>query len=334
MSGKKTPRPTARSGGITARLAAVAALVMLAAGVGASAADTRENPSPQVGIVFLGTGFPRPDPRAMGPSLAVVVGEKAYLVDAGAGVVRRAAEAFERGEPALAADRLDTVFLTHLHSDHTLGLPDLLLTPWVVGREKPLTVIGPAGSTKMLESLSRAWSEDIAVRLEGGEGGNRTGYRAVVREIEPGVVFRDDLVEVTAFRVRHGSWHDAFGFRFDASGRSIVVSGDTAADPELVQRVCNGCDVLVHEVFAGTGIIENSFTSQKLGHPQADWAAYMAKFHTSASDLGRIARAAQPKLLIIHHTILLGNATEEDLVREIRAHFQGRIEVARDLATY
>jgi len=324
----------ARGVGIVARRAVVAALALLAAGAPAGAADSQENPSPGASVVFLGTGYPRPDPRAMGPSLAVVVGEKAYLVDAGAGVVRRAAEAFERGERALAVDRLDTVFLTHLHSDHTLGLPDLLLTPWVVGREKPLTVIGPAGSTKMLESLSQAWSEDIAVRLEGGEGGNRTGYRAVVREIEPGVVFRDDAVSVTAFRVRHGSWRDAFGFRFDAAGRSIVVSGDTAADPELIERVCDGCDVLIHEVFAGTGIIENSFTAKKLGHSQADWAAYMAKFHTSAHDVGLIARAAKPKLLIVHHTILLGSATDEDLVREIRASFDGRVEVARDLAKY
>ncbi|MCA9299810.1 MAG: MBL fold metallo-hydrolase, partial [Phycisphaerales bacterium] len=275
-----------------------------------------------------------PDPHAMGPSIAIVGGGRAFLVDAGAGVVRRAAEAFERGEKALAVDRLDTVFLTHLHSDHTLGLPDLLLTPWVVGREKPLTVIGPKGSKKMVESISQAWSEDIHVRLEGGEGGNRTGYQAVVREIEPGVVFRDGAVEVTAFRVPHGSWSEAFGYRFDTPGRSIVVSGDTAADPEQMQRVCNGCDVLIHEVFAGRGIIENSFTEKKLGHAEADWATYMAKFHTSARDLGRIAQAAKPKLLIVHHTILLGGATEEDLVREIRVHFDGRIEVARDLSKY
>jgi ribonuclease BN (tRNA processing enzyme) len=284
--------------------------------------------------VFLGTGFPRPDPHAMGPSLAIVVGDRAYLVDAGAGVVRRAAEAFERGDQALAVDRLDTVFLTHLHSDHTLGLPDLLLTPWVVGRVKPLTVIGPAGSTKMLEEITEAWSEDITVRLEGGEGGNKTGYRSVVREIEPGVVYQDGSVTVTAFQVKHGSWEDAFGFRFDTPGRSIVISGDTSAAPELIERVCNGCDVLIHEVFTGEGIIENSFTQKKLGHSQADWAAYMAKFHTSAQDLGLIARAAKPKLLIVHHTIYLGPATEEELVREIRANFDGRIEVATDLSEY
>jgi len=334
MIGARIPRAKPFPGRVAAGWAWAAALVLLAAGAVAGAGDPDPGPSPGTSVVFLGTGFPRPDPHAMGPSLAVVVGERAFLVDAGAGVVRRAAEAFERGEQALAADRLDTVFLTHLHSDHTLGLPDLLLTPWVVGREEPLTVLGPAGSTKMLESITQAWNEDIAVRLGGGEGGNTTGYRAVVREIEPGVVYRDGPVTVTAFRVKHGSWHDAFGFRFDTPGRSIVVSGDTAADPELIERVCDGCDVLIHEVFTGQGIIENSFTRKKLGHSQADWAAYMSKFHTSAHDLGLIARAAKPKLLIVHHTILLGSATEEDLVREIRASFDGPVEVARDLSKY
>ena len=327
-------RPVARYSQIATRWVVVTALALLAQGTLVQAAEPNASSSPSTSVVFLGTGFPRPDPHSMGPSLAIVVGEKVYLVDAGAGVVRRAAEAFERGEKALAVDHLDTVFLTHLHSDHTLGLPDLLLTPWVVGRDKALTVIGPTGAAKMLDSIAQAWTEDIHVRLEGGEGGNKSGYKAAVEEIEPGIVYQDGSVEVTAFRVNHGSWHDAFGFRFDTPDKSIVISGDTTALPDLMQKVCGGCDILIHEVFTGEGIIENTFTQKKLGQSQANWAAYMAKFHTSAHDLGLIAKAAKPKLLIVHHAIPLGQATDEDFLREIRANFDGRAEVAKDLSKY
>ena len=214
----------------------------------ARAADVTPSGDDVTKVVFLGTGYPRPDPRAMGPSLAINVRGHAYIVDAGTGVVRRAAAAFERGEMALSADNLNTVVLTHLHSDHTIGLPDLLFTPWIVGSKAPLTVVGPPASVKMLDHIAQAWDEDIHVRLRGG---NTTGYKAMVKEIqEPGKVYQNENVTVTAFKVKHGSWHDAFAFRFDTPDKSIVVSGDTSAVPDVMQKACNGCDILIHEVFA------------------------------------------------------------------------------------
>lgn len=326
-------KPTPKSRSSMLGLLSFFAVALLAQSRGASAADLSPTGS-ETKVIFLGTGYPRPDPAAMGPSLAIVVRGRAYIVDAGPGVVRRAAAAFEAGEPALSADNLNIVFLTHLHSDHTLGLPDLLLTPWVVGRKAPLIVIGPKGTSNMLDNISRAWVEDIHVRLEGGEGGNRTGYKSEVKEIEPGKVYQDENVTVTAFRVSHGSWHDAFGFRFDTPDKSIVISGDTAAAADVMQAACHGCDILIHEVFAGQGVIENVFVKKDFNHSEANWATYMSTFHTSAQDLGYIAKVARPKLLIVHHTILLGKATEQDVVRDIKVNFAGPVRVAKDLDTF
>ena len=130
-------------------------------------------------LVLLGTGTPNADPDRSGPAVAVVVNGTAYLVDAGPGVVRRAAAAARRGISALAAPRLDRVFLTHLHSDHTVGLPDLLLTPWVLERERPLEVFGPRGTAEMTRHLVAAYDADIRRRIDGLQPQNpTTGSRA------------------------------------------------------------------------------------------------------------------------------------------------------------
>lgn len=155
-------------------------------------------------VVFLGTGMPRPDPGRQGPSLAIVANGKAYVVDAGVGVVRQAAAAYARGISALHADQLDIAFLTHLHSDHTLGLPDLILTPWVMHRAVPLRLFGPVGTQAMADNIEKAYAEDIKVRIEGLERQTTNGHQVVVHEVQPGVVYQDADVKVTAFAVEHG----------------------------------------------------------------------------------------------------------------------------------
>ncbi len=268
-------------------------------------------------IVFLGTGMPRPDPDREGPSLAIVVGDKAYIVDAGVGLVRQAEAAYDRGISALAKDHLDTLFLTHLHSDHTLGLPDLILTPWVMGRTEPLEVYGPVGTQAMADNIEKAYAEDIQIRTTNGlEHLNMTGYKVLVHEIQPGVVYKDANVNVTAFLVLHGSWKEALGYRFVAGGKSIVISGDTRPAESVVQA-CDGCDVLIHEVYTGTA-----------AQPPA---AYFASFHTSAAELAQIAARARPKLLVIWHYVPRGNSNQTQMVGEIQAAFHGPIVVARDL---
>jgi hypothetical protein len=176
--------------------------------------------------------------------VAVVVGEVAYLVDAGPGIVRRAAQAARDDSiHALEPARLRRVFITHLHSDHTVGLPDLMLSPWVLGRTDPLDVFGPRGTRRMVDLLEQAYSEDVQIRLHGGEPSNRTGYAAVAHDVGAGIVYRDSNVTVTAFNVQHGKWYQAFGYRFATRDRVVVISGDTspsdAGSPRAtVRRAC------------------------------------------------------------------------------------------------
>ncbi|MFZ3259034.1 MAG: MBL fold metallo-hydrolase [Candidatus Acidiferrales bacterium] len=271
----------------------------------------------RVFVVFLGTGTPRPDPGRQGPSLAIVANGKAYIVDAGTGVVRQAAAAFRNGISALWASQLDIAFLTHLHSDHTLGLPDLILTPWVMHRTIPLQLYGPAGTQAMVDNIEKAYAEDIQIRIEGLEYQTPTGHQVVVHEIEPGVVYHDANVKVTAFAVKHGSWKEALGYRFDADGKSIVISGDTRPVDSVVEA-CNGCDMLVHEVYSGTPT-------------NAEDAAYFSSFHTSAEQLGEIAAKAKPKLLVVWHYVPLRDTNEAKMVEAIHQTFHGAIVVANDL---
>jgi len=293
-------------------------------------ADTPESDMPTLKplegtrLVLLGTGNPNPDPQRMGPAVAVVADDRAYLVDCGTGVVRRANAAYKRhGLQALRPDRLDRVFVTHLHSDHTLGLDDLILTPWVMGREQPLEAHGPPGLQKMVDGLLAAYAEDIRNRLEGNQPATPEGHKVRVREVKPGQVFRDDRVTVRAFAVKHGAWKHAYGYRLDTEDRSIVISGDTVAQDSVV-RACSGCDVLVHEVYARAGFDQRS----------KEWQAYHAASHTSGPELGGIAKRARPKLLVLYHHLLWG-ATVEQLLAEIRAGgYEGEIAFGNDLDTF
>ncbi len=286
-----------------------------------------EGPAPalppgRTAVVLLGTGTPNVDPERSGPCVAVVVDDVPYLVDMGPGLVRRAEAARRNGIDALDVARLSRVFVTHLHSDHTVGFPDLLYTPWVLGREEPLEVWGPPGIEEMAEHVREAWREDVRVRLDGLEPANRGGYGVVAHAVEPGVVYRDERVRVTAFPVRHGSWEHAYGYRFDTPGRSVVISGDTAPSDE-VARACDGCDVLVHEVYS---------EARSRQAPEA-WRRYHAAFHTSSSELAEVASAARPALLVLYHHLLWG-ASPEDLVAEVREGWDGNVVFGRDLGVH
>jgi len=270
---------------------------------------------PGLRVVLLGTGTPNAEPDRSGPAAAVVKEERVYLVDCGPGVVRRAVAA------GLDATLLNTALLTHLHSDHTAGLPDLAFTPWTLGREAPLSVYGPRGLAAMTEGLLAAYAEDVRERLEGPEPANRTGHRVLAHEIEPGVVLRDGGVEIEAVPVNHGSW-PAFGYKISAGGRTVVLSGDTAPCPALIEAA-RGCDVLVHEVYSAAGLA---------GRPP-EWRRYHAKMHTSSVELAEIARKARPRLLVLCHQLLWG-ATEEELLAEIRAAYDGEVVSGRDLEVY
>ncbi|MGH7560465.1 MAG: MBL fold metallo-hydrolase [Gemmatimonadales bacterium] len=272
---------------------------------------------------MLGTGTPNPDPERSGPALAIVVNGAAYLVDAGPGVVRRAAQAEREGVAAVAPARLGMVFLTHLHSDHTVGLPDLLHTGGLADRREPLRVFGPRGTSALARRLTEAWTEDIRIRTEGPQPHHPKAWVVEATDVEPGVVHRDSNVVVTAFEVPHTNWPVAFGYRFQTRDRVIVVSGDTRPS-EAVVAACNGCDVLVHEVYS----------AERFRGRSADWQRYHAGAHTSTVELARVAARARPKLLVLHHQLYWG-ATDDDLIRELRAAgYAGAVVSARDLGVY
>jgi len=275
-------------------------------------------------IVLLGTGTPISEPEASGPATAIVVDGRAYIVDAGPGVGRRAAEASIRYEtPGLQVSSLDLVFLTHLHSDHTVGLPDLVHTGWVEGRESPVRLIGPDGTVAMAQHLTAAFSADIENRLSGRQVATPDGWKIEAADADAGVVYEDDRVRVTAFLVPHTGWPEAFGYRFDTADRSIVISGDTAPSDAVVEA-CDGCDVLIHEVYS----------AERFASRSPEWQSYHAQAHTSTTELGELARRARPGMLVLYH-ILHWGATPREMIDEIRAAgFEGTVVYGRDLDVY
>jgi ribonuclease Z len=274
-------------------------------------------------VVLLGSGGPPPDPLRSGPAVAVLAKDRAYLVDFGPGVVRRAVEAYRIGWLKLQPDELTRAFVTHLHSDHTAGYADLILTPPSVGRVEPLVVYGPPGIVEMTDHLLLAYEQDLATRRDGLSEEKLAGYRIEPHEISPGVVYEDEVVRVSAFRVEHGDWKNAYGYRFDADGRSIVISGDTAPSDAVVEA-CSGCDVLVHEVYC-----EADFKNvSEIGR------SYFSSHHTSTLELAEIAKRAKPKLLVLYH-LMLRRCTEGTLLREMKQYsYVGDVIVGEDLAAY
>jgi ribonuclease Z len=278
-------------------------------------------------VVLLGTGSPPADPLRSGPATAIVVNNTAYLVDLGPGLVRRAAAAAaERSIPSLAADRLQRAFVTHLHSDHTVGYPDLIFTTWVQGRRGPLEVYGPAGLEEMTRHILAAWKADIDIRTAGMEHRSKTGLEVTAHDVKPGVVYQDANVKVTAFQNAHGEWAASFGYRFDTADRSIVISGDTNPSAALIEH-CQKCDVLIHEAYA------DSYRPADM----ANWLEYRAQYHTTTSQLAEIAAKTRPGLLIVHHRGVGRGAneiTESQYVTEIRRGYDGRVVVGHDLDVY
>lgn len=264
-------------------------------------------------LILLGTGTPNPDPERMGPSVAVVSGDRVYIVDCGPGVVRRAAQA------GIGMQQLTRVFVTHLHSDHTAGYPDLILTPPNSGRSEPLETYGPPGLRAMTAHLLQAYREDFAIRLHGTQPGAARGFAVSAHDVRPGEIYRDDEVRVMAFAVRHGAWKHAYGYRFEAKDKTIVISGDTTYSEALV-AAAKGCDILVHEVYSQKGWEGRT----------AEWRTYHAAYHTSGPDVGRVAALVHPKKLVLYHLLPMGQSADE-VLDEVRRNWQGETIYGKDL---
>jgi ribonuclease BN (tRNA processing enzyme) len=270
-------------------------------------------------VVLLGTGTPNAEPERAGACTAVIADGAAWLVDCGAGVVRRAAGAAERGVAALAPARLGRVLVTHLHSDHTVGLPDLLLTPWTLGRTEPLEVWGPAGTRALAEGVRAAFDGDVRIRCDGAEPCNDTGHRVIATEIAAGEEITAGDLRVRAIEVAHGSCAGALGYRFDLGDRSVVVTGDTRPCETLVEAA-RGCDVLVSEVYSAAALESRG----------SEWQRYHRAFHTSGLELGEMASRIGCRSVVLTHQLVWG-ASPASIVAEVAAGFDGRIVWGEDL---
>ena len=276
-------------------------------------------------LIFLGTGTPNPDPKHLGASIIILVDETPYPVDFGAGLVRQAASLTSRyggSIEVLKIKNLKTAFLTHMPSDHTVGYPDLILTPWVMGRDTPLEVYGPDGIEEMTVNLLEAYRDDIKYRLYGLEPANNKGWRVNAHEIKEGVIYEDEKVKVEAFLVKHGTWPNAYGFRFTTPDKVIVISGDTAPCENII-KYSQGADILVHEVY-----------SQK-GFEKKDefWQKYHVINHTSTHELAKIAKKTIPKLLVLYHVLYWG-CRDGDILDEMAQFYDGKVVVSADLQVH
>jgi len=273
-------------------------------------------------LILLGTGTPFADPTKSGPSLAIVVNNTSYIVDCGPGVVRRAAEASKLGFPSLEAAQLKTLFITHLHSDHTIGLADIILTPAVLDRNAPIRIYGPVGSKKMTDDLMSAYKEDIAIRINGLEKGDAIAYQVYTNEIKEGQIYKDSNLTVTAFNVQHGQWDNAFGFVFQTKDKKIVISGDCTYSENLI-KYAKDCDILVHEVYSDAGLKKRT----------QRWQDYHSTFHTSTYQLADIANKVKPKLLILNHQLTFGTSLQS-LLDELKSKYAGPVVNGADLDVF
>lgn len=272
----------------------------------------------QTKVILLGTGTPSPSPTESGPATAVVYGKRVFLFDAGAGVMRQINKA------RLPISGPEATFITHLHSDHTLGCPDLILTTWIMRRTKPLEVYGPLGLRRMTDLLLQAYSEDIKIRIEGLEKELPDAYKVNVHEISSGVVYDSSGVKITAIPVLHGNWKEAYGYRIDTPDRSIVISGDTRPCDALTEA-SKGVDILIHEVYPESKVKPED----RLGGEY--WPQYLKEFHTSDVELGKIAEEIKPGILVLYHIVRMG-ATDKELIDGIRkGGYKGKVVVGRDM---
>jgi ribonuclease BN (tRNA processing enzyme) len=279
-------------------------------------------------VVLLGTGTPAATPDRSGPSTAIVVNDTAYLVDFGPGVVRRAsAAAAARSIAALQPTRLRYAFVTHLHSDHTVGYADLIFSPWTLGRRVPLEVYGPRGLAAMTHHLIEAYRVDIDTRTN-DDGNQRTfpeGYKVNAHEIAAGAVYKDENVTVTAFATKHAM--ESYGYRFDTPDRSIVISGDTNPAQATIDA-CRGCDVLIHEVHTSAWLAARPEAGDA---PPGTFRRFSEKYHTTTEQLAELARQAKPRLLILYH---YNSRTPEELQADMMKHYAGHFVIGRDLDVY
>jgi ribonuclease Z len=277
-------------------------------------------------VTLLGTGTPIPSPDRFGPCTLVEVGDRKFLIDAGRGATIRLSQL------KVPMGRIDVQFLTHFHSDHTSGVPDVWLTGWLTSpfgnRADPYRVIGPVGAKPLMENLERAYADDIKIR-HADEKFPLSGIATDVTEFDrDGVVYDQGGVKVIAFEVDHGDViKPCYGYRFEYAGRVAVLPSDTRYNANVIKYGA-GADLLVHEVASAPAeLMQEARIQRIIGH------------HTTPSEAGRVFAQTKPKLAAYTHLVLLGNETFPpptiaDVVVETRKTYGGPLVVGEDLMAF
>jgi ribonuclease Z len=277
-------------------------------------------------VTLLGTGVPTPSPERFGAGTLIEAGNQKLLIDAGRGITMRL---FQLKIPI---GKIDPLFLTHFHSDHTSGFPDLWLTGWLESsfgtRRTPFRVIGPTGTKNLTSHLERAYADDIKIRIA-DEKLPPEGIAIAAEEFAgDGIVYEKDGVRVIAFEVDHGDViKPAYGYRIEYGGRSVVISGDTRYNENVVKHG-TGADLLIHEVAtARPALMEKPYIQRIIAH------------HTTPREAGLVFSRTSPKLAAYTHLVLPASdtvlpATVADLITETRTTYAGPLEIGEDLMSF
>lgn len=273
-------------------------------------------PGEDIKVTLLGTGCPTPVIERFGPSTLVEASGKKFIFDAGRGAIQRLRQA------SVPWQDIDGVFITHLHSDHVVGFPDLWLTGWLsgAGRNRPLHIWGPVGTKHMISHLEQAFEFDIRNRIEDHQA-KPDGVVIVATEIKEGVIYEGDGVKITAFEVNHAPVKPAFGYRVDAGGRSVVLSGDTRFSENLIRHAA-GVDLLIHEVVIPESLHHAAVPPERIESVIA--------YHTTPEQAGEVFARVKPRLAVYSH-IVLPSVNADELLSATRKVYPGRLEVGEDL---
>jgi len=278
--------------------------------------DSLQVSEPAIKVTLLGTGTPQPIMDRFGASTIVQAGSETLLFDAGRGCLQRLHQI------KVSYDTIDALFLTHLHSDHIVGLPDLWLTGWLTSkRSVPLKVFGPTGTDNMIEYLQKAFDYDIKIRIEDDKAPEE-GSKLLSAEIQEGVVYEKNGVKVIAFLVDHYPVVPAFGFRIEYDGHSVVLSGDTRYSENLI-KYARGTDLLIHEVIIAPDTLSKS-------DPKYNIFAH----HTTPEQAGKVFNEVKPKLAAYSHIGKMYGHNEQELLKRTKVNYSGPIIIGEDLMSF
>ena len=276
-------------------------------------------------LILLGTGMPMASIYRSKPAQVVLAGRKAFLVDCGAGVVTRLVRA------GISPERIEDVFITHHHSDHTSGFENILISSWNSGRSVPLNVYGPGNTKDLIGKLMEHLNWDIHLRLAQAKN-NPDGAKIDYTEMEEGIIYEKDGVKITVFPVDHGIVKPAVGYKFEYKGKTIVISGDTLPCENMV-RYSKNADVLIHEAYSKRWLDRGL---KQFPEKRAMVEGIM-QYHSSVSEAAEIAQKAKAKHLVFTHLIPGPTPVwyfEKDWAKGASDIYKGKLTVGRDLMVF